>query len=110
MLFPTSPSLVLHQVSNGLARCPPRRQAFAILHGSQAGPVTCTTPQNSLTRLGLRSDLLVPCASAPQNPLAGVTVKNLPCTYWPNPDHFGAADAVVTRMRHSPHPPRMDPR
>ena len=63
-------------------------------HGSQAGPVTCTTPQNSLTKLGLRSDLLVPCVSAPQNSLAGVTVKNLPCTYWPNPDHFGAADAV----------------
>jgi len=33
-------------------------------HGSQAGPVTCTTPQISLPRLGLRSDLLVSCASA----------------------------------------------
>merc|ERR1711939_471718 len=30
-------------------------------HGSQAGPVTCTTPQISLPRLGLRSDLLVSC-------------------------------------------------
>ena len=63
-------------------------------YGSQAGPVTCTTSQNSLTRLGLRSDLLVPCPSAPQIPLAGVTVKILPCTNWPNRDHFGAADAA----------------